>query len=1089
MTTGALQITCAKCGFASPTGFKFCGSCGQPFSALTPPPVPPAREEVSRADRRQITVLFCDLADSTPLSEALDPEELREVVRAYQAACAGPIERYEGHIAQYLGDGLLVYFGFPEAHEDDPQRSLHAALAMLQEMERLNAKLERERGIRLAVRIGIHTGPVVAGEVGAGERREHLAMGQTPNIAARLQGLAERDCIVLSGATYRLARGFFEFEPMGERVLKGVSAPVDVYRALRETGVRSRFEAEVHQGLSPLVGRQGELDALAALFESVREGHGKLALLVGEAGIGKSRLLHQFQERLLNQAHTWLVCRCAPFYRNTAFHPVVELLKRVFQWSDTDSPEKKLEALEERLRLLGLPLSSSVPLYAGLLSLPLGEAYPPLELSPQKQKQQTLESLLTLLLKQTESRPVVLVLEDLHWADPSTLELLRLLVERTRSAPLLMILTTRPPPDTSWEGVPSFTQLVLHGLSEGEVTRLVAGLTSGKALPPTVLKQVVQKTDGIPLFVEELTKMLLESGLMRETETAYELVGPLPSMAIPATLQDALMARLDRQGDVKELAQLCAVLGREFSFELLAAVSPFDEALLQRNLARLAEAELIFERTEADRSYIFKHALIQDAAYDSLLKSKRQDFHRRIAETLETQFPETAKRSPELLAHHFAGAGLTARAVQYLHQAGQLALSRSANLEAIHHLEKGLAMLETLPAGPERAARELPLQLTLGGAWSAARGYAAPQVERAFGRALAICEQMGDTPQLFWVCWGLWSFHIVRANLDQALELGRRCLRLAKLQEGTPLVRLAACEATGMAHYFRGELHEARELLLEAEQLDEANPGLPVVMLTGSFHGVSARCALALVHWHLDLPEEAVARERASLRRAEQLHHLNSQAFALTYAARLYDSMEDTPRLHQYSELAVSISQKLSNFFVTLATFFLGLARLKDAEAHEGEARVAGLREGQAQMRQGLDSYRALGARLSQTYMLARFVEYDLAQGRLDEARPRLAEALRAVESTGERYWEAELHRLTGELALAEGGPSAQAEAEAAFRRALETARSRGDKPFEHRATASLERLTRGQGLPPEQSRPGPGAPSGASPARGWRAP
>ncbi|MGE6757337.1 ATP-binding protein [Corallococcus interemptor] len=1041
MTTRAGAAPCPKCGSACPEGFRFCGACG---AQLTSP-------ETERAERRQLTVLFCDLADSTALSERLDPEELREVVRAYQSACAGPIERFEGHIAQYLGDGLLVYFGYPEAHEDDARRSLLAALAMLQSMARLNATRMKERGLRLSVRIGIHTGPVVTGEVGAGSRREHLAVGQTPNIAARLQGLAELDSIVLSGATYRLARGFFQFEALGERMLKGISAPMDVYRAVRESGAHSRFEAERVHGLSPLVGRQRELNALVECFQAAREGRGQCVLVEGEAGVGKSRLLHQFGERLSEHAHVLRVCRCSFFDRSSAFQPVVDLLKSVCQWRDEDSPERKGALLEERLRHFGLPLEEAVPLFAGLLGLPLGEAYAAPRLTPRMQNQRTQELLVALVVAQARARPVVLVVEDLHWADPSTRELLRLLMERAREVPLLLVMTTRPP----WDDETGMLRLRLPAFTDEEATQLVLGLTGGLMLPPQVLRQVLQKADGIPLFVEELTRTLLTSGLLQREETALVPRRPLPAMAIPATLQDALMARLDRHGDLKELAQLCSVLGREFSHDQLAAVCALDEPELRGKLQRLVEAGLLFENTRDGASYVFKHALLQDAASDSLLKSLRQDFHRRIAMTLEARFPRLTAEKPERLAHHLLGAGLSAQAVIWLCKAGQRALARWANLEAITHLELALRVLEGLPRGPERDEQELALQLTLGGAWTTSGRFWAPQVEHAYGRALELCGQLEDTPMHFWGLLGLWNFHHARANLDLALELSQRCLELAK-RLGANDMLLSAYNAVGSTLSFRGELTEACAYLQTAVTLDDAHRHLPYAGTpVGEFGGVGARCDLAITLCRLGLHEEAVTHSQAAIQRAREIDSASSLAFAVTFASQLYQAMGDLARLRQHAQWALTISTEQGYFFQTLALFFLGTAAVGEALAHDGPDRDARLDEGRARMREGLESYRRMGARLSQSYMLAQLVEADLARGHLEAARTGLSEAFQAA--TSERYWLAELHRLSGVLARAEGGTFAEARAAESFQKALDVARSQGNRLFEQRALMELE--------------------------------
>jgi len=554
------------------------------------PVLPPSPD----AERRQLTVMFCDLVDSTVLSGQLDPEDLREVVRAYQATCTEVIQRFDGSIAQYLGDGLLVYFGYPQAHEDDAQRAVRAALGIIDTMRTLNTRLEQDKGIHLAVRLGIHTGLVVVGEMGGSGRQEQLALGETPNVAARIQGLAAPDTVAISEATARLIQGYFVCDDLGPHTLRGLAAPMQVYRVLGESGVQSRLEVASARGLTPLVGRDSEVTLLLERWEHVKDGIGQVVVLSGEAGIGKSRLVQALQDQVVREPHTRVECRCSPYHQHSALAPVIAHLERVLAWERDTAPQEKLSKLEDALARHPWPLQEVLPLLAALLSLPLPAQYQPLTLTPERQKQKTLEALLAWLLAETEQQPVLFIVEDLHWVDPSTLEWLNLVVEQSPTARLYGLFTCRPEFTPPWPIRTHLTPLTLSRLPRPQVSRLVYGVTGGKSLPSEILMQIMVKTDGVPLFVEELTKTVLESGLLREVEGAYELAGPLPPLAIPTTLQDSLMARLDRLAAVKAVAQLGATIGRQFGYELLRAVSPLDEATLQHGLRQLVEAELVY---------------------------------------------------------------------------------------------------------------------------------------------------------------------------------------------------------------------------------------------------------------------------------------------------------------------------------------------------------------------------------------------------------------------------------------------------------------------------------------------------------------
>jgi class 3 adenylate cyclase len=670
-----------------------------PMSAPAAPAVSPAQSEAAPvgpampdAERRQLSVMFCDLVDSTQLSSQLDPEEYRDVVRAYHTACTEVIRRYDGYIAQLLGDGLLVYFGYPQAHEDDAQRAVRTGLGILASMGDLNQELTRAKGLQLALRLGIHTGLVVVGQMGSPGRQEQLALGETPNVAARIQGLAQPNTLVVSHVTYRLIQGYFAYQDLGAQTLRGISVSVHVYRVLHESGARGRLDVAAPRGLTPLVGREQEVGLLLERWEQTKAGQGHVVLLTGDAGIGKSRLVQVLKDHVANEPHTRWECRSVEYAQNTALFPLTDLFQRILRFDAHETPDTKLEKLEHALSQYRLPVEESVPLFAPLLALSLPENhYSPLHLSPQRQRQKTLETIVAILLELAEHQPVLFILEDLHWTDPSTLELLNLVIGQTPTASVLVLLTCRPSFQPAWHHRSYLSEITVNHLSHAQVAQIITGMTDGTAFPAEVLAQIIEKTDGVPLFVEELTKAILESGYLKETHGHYAVAGALSSLAIPATLQDSLMARLDRLVSAKGMAQLAAVIGRQFAYALLQAVSQLDAMTLQRELGRLVEAELVYQRGMPPQTvYTFKHALIQEAAYASLLKSTRQQYHQRIGQVLEAQFPETAVTQPELLAHHYTEAGFTEQAIAYWQRAGQQALQRSAHREAVRHLTHGL---------------------------------------------------------------------------------------------------------------------------------------------------------------------------------------------------------------------------------------------------------------------------------------------------------------------------------------------------------------------------------------------------------------
>ncbi len=1029
----------------------------------------------SDGERRQLTVQFIDLVGSTALSQQLDPEEYREVIQAYRETCAAVIRRFEGYLAKYIGDGLLVYFGYPQAHEDDAPRAVRAGLGIVAALPQLNARLqstlEAHKGTPLQVRIGIHTGLVVAGEMGVGDQPEPLGIvGETPNIAARLQEQAAPNSIVISPTTYRLVTGLVECQELGPHELKGLAQPLVLYQVVGESAAQSRFEAAVHKGLTPLVGRAEELAVLQRRWEQAKAGAGQVVLLSGEAGIGKSRLVDAFKETVEHEGARCLALHCSPYHQNSALYPVIEHLQRGLQFQHSDPPDEKLRKLVGEAQR-SLPLQAeTIPLLAALLSLPHPEGSPPLTLSPQKQKEKTYEVLIAWLCAEATQQAVTYAWEDLHWVDPSTLEFLMLLLAQVPTTRMLAVLTFRPEFTAPWGLHSSLSQLTLSRLGHPQVEVMVEKITGGKTLPREVVQQVASKTDGVPLFVEELTKMVMESDLVTEVNGHYELNGPLPPLAIPSTLQDSLMARLDRLAPVREIAQIGATIGREFDYTLLQAVGPLNEDLLQQGLKQLVEAELVYQSGVPPQArYFFKHALIRDTAYHSLLKSTRQQYHSKIAQVLADRFPETIEMQPELLAYHYTEAGLSEQAIAYWQQAGQRAIQRSANLEAISHLTRGLAGVPTLPDTAERTQHELLLLIALGIPLQATKGIGAREVETTYLRALELCQQIGETPLFFSVMTGLATVHLLRAEYHETRALAEQLLQRAR-EVNVPLFLVGAHGLLGIALYFLGELVPARTHLEQGMALYDPQWFRFQTALMPQEPGVPCLGYLTNTLWLLGYPEQALQRNREVVTLAHDLARPFSEALALWFVAKLYAYRREVHMVREQVEtlIALSIEQGFAQW-VGAGMELQGIALIEQGAFAEG---LTLLRRSRAAIEQ-------TGQRLGLTMTSLALAQGYGKAGQAREGERVVAEALTFVETTGERACEAELYRLKGELTLQTWSgarsqwsvidlhsptPSPQAEAEACYLKAIEIARQQQAKSWELRATLCLARLWQQQG-------------------------
>jgi predicted ATPase len=885
--------------------------------------------------------------------------------------------------------------------------------------------------------------------------RERLALGSVPNIASRIQGLAESNTVLISADTYRLIQGYFECQDLGAQTLRGVAEPITVYQVLRESGATSRLDVAQLRGLTPLVGRESEVTLLLERWAQAKSGQGQVVLLTGDAGIGKSRLVQMLKDHVATEPHIRWECRSLPYYQNTALFPVTELFQRLLRFHAEDTPDEKCGKLEQTLRQYRLPVEETVPLFAPLLALPVPEHHYPLpNLSPQRQRQKTLETIVAILMEHAEHQPVLWIIEDLHWTDPSTLDLLNLVIEQIPTTSILTVLTCRPHFQPAWHHRSYLTEITVNRLSHAQVEQIVTGMTGGKTFPPEVLAQIVEKTDGVPLFVEEITKAILESGHLQEVNGHYELVGSFSTFAIPATLQDSLMARLDRLMTAKVIAQLGATMGRQFSYVLLQAVAQLDEVTLQHELSRLVEAEIVYQRSVPPQaSYVFKHALIQDAAYASLLKSTRQQYHQQIAQVLEEQFPETAQTQPELLAHHCMEAGLTEKAVGYWHKAGQRASERSAHVEAITHLRQGLKLLQTLPETPERTQCEVHMSIALGASLSATKGAGASEVGQTYLLAQHLCESLEAPHQLFPVLRGLWLHYNVRAEFQTAHALGEQLLVLAQqIQDSTML--LAAHRALGTTLFWLGMVASAHPHFMQGRAFYDPQQYHTSVFLYGEDAGVICHSYAAWTLWYLGYPAQGLARNDEALTLAQQSANPFSLANALSWAAVFHQYRREVRVAQERAEMAILLAQEQGfSFWVAYSSILRGWALTQQGQTKEGIE----------QMHHALAVYPATGAEFLRPYFLALLTQVHETMGEREAGLTALAAALTLVDTTGERWYEPELYRQKGALLLQQHADN-QAEAENCFHHALDIARSQQAKSFELRAATSLARLWQQQG-------------------------
>jgi len=1018
-----------------------------------PAPAETATEPAPRdeAERRQLTVMFCDLVGSTALSVRLDPEDMRAVIASYHVCIGAVIGRYQGMIARYMGDGVLAYFGYPLAQEDDAEQAVRAALALVDAVANLRINVDAA----LQVRIGIATGTVVVSELLIDETpAERAVIGETPNLAARLQALAEPGAVLICPSTRRLTGGHFDYRDVGPVALKGWAEPVPVWQVLGPSGVASRFEAMHKTKLPPLFGREEEIELLLRRWRHATQEEGRVVVLTGEPGIGKSHIALAIEERLQSEPHITLRYFCSAHHTNSALFPFIGQLEHAAGFEHSDSVTERLSKLDALVaRSTADPEHLAV--LASLFALPASDRYQLQELSPQKRKEKTLAALLAQLDGLGARQPIFMIFEDIHWIDPTSLELLTATVEHVPQLRVLLLVTARPEFTLPWPSYPHMTTVPLARLGRRDGAALVERVTSGKRLPKEVLDEILARTDGVPLFIEELTKTVLESGLLQERDGHYVLERPLPSLAIPTTLHASLMARLDRLAPVREVAQIGAVAGREFHYELLNAVAGLPRERLEGALGQLVRSELIFRRGEIPHAvYTFKHTLVRDAAYTSLVKSRRVYLHAAIASALEQQFPEIVQTQPETLAHHLTEAGLIEKAIEYWLKAGKNAALRSANLEAIAHLRRGIEGTGCLPASVGMDRSELDLQLILGPCLIATQGPAASEAVATFTRARELCERLGEPPEYLQVMFWLATVSVVRGELPQALEAVAALLSAAEARGDRPAL-INATRGRAMILFFLGRIVEAREAVERAVEIFKVSQDVDrmAARAAGQDAGVAMLSLMSWVLWVLGHVDEAVARMGAALERADAVRHAHTHAYAWYYASVLHALRGEMPIAEAYAQRCLAISEQHG------FRQWLGLSRsIRGVCAAALDASGGQLDEVKA----ALNEYQRAGYQLGITAQFGLLCAALLLRNESEAALEVIDHSLSIVNHNSERFFEAELYRLKARALLMRGARNA--EVESLFDQALRTARSQQARSLELRAATDLARLWINQG-------------------------
>jgi class 3 adenylate cyclase/tetratricopeptide (TPR) repeat protein len=1034
---------------------KMLAAIAELVGAVQAPPQPGLTESKPKdtAERRQVTVMFSDLVGSTALAGRMDPEDLREVISGYQKCVAQTVRRFGGFVAKYMGDGVLVYFGYPQAHEDDAERAVRAGLELIAAVGALEAASP------LQTRVGIATGLVVVGDlIGSGDAQERGIVGETPNLAARLQGIAEPDTVVIAESTRKLLGNLFELQDLGAQDLKGIGGRVRAWAALRPASVESRFDALHANGLTELVGREEELELLLRRWSKVKVGEGQVVLLSGEAGIGKSRLTAALLERLAAEPHTRLRYFCSPQHTDSAFYPIISQMGRATKLAREGTSKERLDKLDA---ILAPTLTSiqDAALFAEMLSLSNDGRYPALELPPALRRQKTLEALISQVQRLSRQNPMLMIFEDVHWSDPTSLELLGRMVDRILSLRMLLIVTFRPEFAPPGIGQPQVTPLTINRLARQEAEALIDRIVGNKVLSANIRQDIIERTDGIPLFVEEMTKAVLEAGGEEAGERAVAAI-PSSAMAVPPSLHASLMARLDRLGPAKELAQIGAAIGREFSQALLAAVTCKPEAELGSALDRLLEAGLLFRHgVPPDATYSFKHALVQDAAHGTLLREPRRSLHARIAKTVETQFPEVAESQPELLARHFKEAGLVEKAALFWGKAGQQSLARSALVEAVAQLTRALDQIAALPSTASLRREQIKLQIELTTALMHTQGHAALQTKTSLAQARSLIERaeaLGEPPEdpllLLSVLYGFWAENVFAFNGDICCDIAGQFLALAQKQ-GTTVPLMVGHRLMGTSLVVTGDPVQGRAHYDQALKLHDPSEAIVAVRF-GQGAEATTLALRSRAQWFLGYPEAMLADTSRALSIAQSLGHAATLSFVLFHAALSHFLRGDYATANAQSEALSALAHEKGSLLWEPGAMLLQGTMLAQASNATNAVQM---------ITSAITAWRRSGTTLWMPFYLCHLANIYAKISQFDDAWLRIREAMTLIETTKEMWFQPEVNRIVGEIAIKSPQPH-RAKAKAYFERALAIARKQQAKSWELRAAMSMARLWRDQG-------------------------
>ncbi len=1006
----------------------------------------PAAVRIAPAERRQLTVMFCDLVGSTALSEKLDPEEYRKVIVEYRTAVAQAISPFAGYIALYMGDGMLILFGYPQAHEDDAERALRAGLAVVDRVQQLPPRA----GSKLQVRMGIATGLVVIGDIhGDGVSENNAVLGDTPNLAARLQGLAAPNCIVISADTRQLTADMFQYADLGRHQLKGIKAPAPAWRVIKAVNRESRFESVRGGSITPLIGRNQELDLLVERWNQSKERDGQVVLLVGEPGIGKSRIARSLQERVESERHFRLHYQCSPYFNHSALYPVISQLEWASGIDPQDSVETKLEKLQSYLLPAATPVEQTLALCASLMSIPGEDYLAKYDLPPEKIRERIMEVLIEQMQALEGKAPLLLIFEDVHWADPTSLELLSRMIHDLHKLRILLVITYRPDFSPPWTGYAHITTLTLNRLTRSQGSAIVEALTKASPLPGDVLQRMLETTDGVPLFIEEMTKAVLESFSQYDSGDKSSLAGSELPMSIPTTLRDSLMARLDRLGAAKEVIQIGAAIGREFTYKLHSAVTPLSQQKLFEALKVIVRSELVLQLGEPpNSSYVFKHSLMQEVAYTTMLQEKRRQLHGTIASVLEDKFPAIAETRPEILARHHSEAGDTDKAIGYFRRAGQLAASQSANLEAIAHFQRALKLLELLPADFDRNDTELGLLILLAGSLIASTGYTTPELGAVIERAQGLADQSSNPTPLFPILHGRYLMLSVGGQTNRAYEVAKKIRELAQL-DVPPFVQMAGYRILGNSHYLLGRFASAHEQFDKALSMYDPTQHAPLAVKLGHDIRVSALAVQALAMWHLGEIDRALAAEVEAVDYASETRHVNSLGYALAHGAMLHGLARNYGMQQIRSEklLALASENNLPVWKVS-SGLLLGWAL-------SGQGDIP---RGLSTMQNSYAMLSSIGMRYWFPLILSLMAQLLARSGDPQAAVTLLDEAARTSADGGEIWCKAERIRITAEVRIAYGLSKGEQAAEE-LEQALQCAVNMGSKSFTLRAALDLARF------------------------------